>query len=30
MPKRYEYVKFKNYKRKIKLPFMIYAALKKI
>ena len=25
MPKKDEYVKFKNYERKIKSPFMIYA-----
>ena len=25
MPKNGEYVKFKNYERKIKLPFVIYA-----
>ena len=30
MPKRYEYLKFKNYERKTKSPFMIYASLKEI
>ena len=25
MPKKCEYVKFKNFERKIKSPFMIYA-----
>ena len=28
MPKKIEYVKFKNFERKIKLPFMIYADFK--
>ena len=26
MPQKSEYVRFKNYERKRKLPFMIYAA----
>ena len=30
MPKKSEYVKLKNYKRKIKLPFMIYADFESI
>ena len=30
MPKKGEYVKFKNFKRKIKSPFMIYADFKSI
>ena len=30
MPKEDEYVKFKNYKRKIKPPFMIYADFESI
>ena len=28
IPKIGEYVKFKNYERKIKLPFIVYAVLK--
>ena len=27
MPKKGQYIKFKNYERKIKSPFMIYADL---
>ena len=30
MPKKYEYIRFKNYKRKIKLLFMIYADFESI
>ena len=30
MPKKDEYVKFKNYKRKIKSPFIIYACFESI
>ena len=30
MPKQGEYVKFKNFERKTKLPFMIYADLESI
>ena len=30
MPKKGEHVKFKNFKRKIKSPFMIYADFKSI
>ena len=30
MPKKGEYVKFENFERKIKPPFMIYAAFEKI
>ena len=30
MPKKGEYVKFKNFERKIKLPFMIYADFESI
>ena len=30
MPKKGEYVKFKNFKRKIKSPFMIYADFGKV
>ena len=30
MPKKCEYVTFKNFKRKTKLPFMIYANFKSI
>ena len=30
MPKTGEYIKFKNYERKIKSPFMIYIDLEKI
>ena len=30
MPKKDEYIKFKNYKRKIKSPFMIYGGFESI
>ena len=30
MPKKGEYVRFKNYETKIKLPFMIYADIESI
>ena len=30
MPKKGEYVKFENFERKIKSPFMIYACILKV
>ena len=30
MPEKGEYIKFKNFERKLKLPFMIYADFERI